>query len=310
MRDRDTDEPKWTPYGHESARRQLLVQRHAWLVVGAIGVAMFYAMFLGLTFSVETDVQSGGTVDIEREEQKPMTVTVAPGRAPAFATSDAQEPDGRDAPSVEREEDGLILSTVRPILPVVLPLVGAFWLLSRVGASSRGKLAELNFGVYKGAMPYEMHTVGRYKQVFTHRRVEDHVFGKSREDFLPEPVRAAPPISVRRLLGTPEAEEAQVVRLRQGSSRRAAPPPSKPASTASLTKAERVRRQQAKNLQDRARDAWHEQGVQGVYRLLRREHDRRTTLRRRAKRVHDQRCRESAGNHQAESGRASPDRSV
>lgn len=289
MRRRETDDPQWTPYGHETARRQLLVQRHAWLIIGAIGVAFVYMIFLGLTFSEQTDIESGGSIDIEREEQKPMTVTVSPGRAPAFASQDAQEPDGRDAPSLQQEEEGLILSTVGPFLPVVAPLLGALWLLSRVGASARGNLAELNFGVYKGAMPLEMHTTSRYKQVFTHRRVEDHVFGKTREDFLPASLRTAPPISVRRMLGTPEAEEAQVTRLRQGSNPRAARPAPRPAPRLPASKADQVRRDRAKRLQHRLHDAWNEDGFKGVHLLLRREYERRLALHRRAKQVHHRR---------------------
>lgn len=291
-----SDDPKWSPYGHEAARRQVLMQRHAYLAVAAIGIALVYTIFLGLTFSVETDVQSGGTVDIQREEQKPMTVTVSPGRAPAFASSDVMELEGQDAPGVEREQEGLILSTIRPFLPVVLPLVGAMWLLSRVGASARGDLAELNFGVYKGAMPYEMHTVSRYKQVFTHRLVQDHIFAKTREDFLPEPVRTEPPISVRRILGAPEAEAAQVTRLRKGRNPDAKRPvpAAAPIQAPALSQAERERRQEAKRLIVRARDAWDEDGFQGVYGLLRKEHEHRQRMRRRAKHAHMLRLRQQA----------------
>lgn len=211
-----TKKDVWSPYGHEPARRALLNMRRAQIVIAAIAIALAYAFFLQLTLQVDDTTKSSSTeVPTEPKKQKPITVTVAPGRMAEFAQAHQEAPEGRSAPPIYKREDNVVLEKVQPLLSLIAPLAGALWLLSRVGTSARGKLAELNLGVYKGAMPYEMHTARAYKQVFTYREVDGHVFGKAREDFLFGSYLGAPPLSVRRLLGEP-IDAAKVTHLRRG----------------------------------------------------------------------------------------------
>jgi hypothetical protein len=208
----------WSPYGHEKARRRLLMERQAYIVLGAVGIAILYGLFLQLTLTVETDVPtSGGSVDIRQDELRPITVTVTPGRAPAFMDGQTAPPGGVEPPRPDAEEQPFLIRTVGPFLPLVAPLLGALWLLSRAGASARGRLAELNFGVYKGAMPYEMHTARAMERVFTHREVRRHVFGKTATDFIAGSYLGPPPLAVRRLLGDLDIpDEASITRLARG----------------------------------------------------------------------------------------------
>jgi hypothetical protein len=298
MQSRRKAESKWTPYGHEKARRQALMQRHAWLAIAALAIAMFYGVFLSLTVTQQDSIDSGGQIEVRREDEKPMRVQVTPGGIPGFADSQADAPGGVDAPGLAEREEGPLMATLRPLLPVIAPLAGALWLLSRVGASARGRLAELNFGVYKGPMPYEMHTSKRLKQVFTHRQVEDHLFGKTREDFLAGTYLGDVPLSIRRMLGESPYEEAQVARLRKaGRSRRPQTvhhgpsgigPTAVAASSRSPSGSGAVRRSPSRRgpVAARLEDAWHEEGVSGVYRSLKKELDRRRELHRRIRQAH------------------------
>lgn len=204
----------WSPYGHESARRALLATRRAQVVLAAIAIAVLYAIFLQLTLSEDT-TPSTGSQDIEIPEQKPITVTVTPGRMGDFVNAQSEAPDGQNAPRPVYRPHNKIVQIIQPFLSLLAPLAAALWLLSRVGTSARGKLAELNLGVYKGAMPYEMHTARGYKSVFTYREVDAHVFGKTREDFLFGSYLGAPPLAVRRMLGE-EIDGARVTHLRKG----------------------------------------------------------------------------------------------
>ena len=210
---------QWSPYGHEPARRRVLKERRVYLILAALGIALLYALFLGLTLSEETGTTTGSQ-SIETQEQKPVTVAVTPGGRPAFMNPQVKAPDGRNAPGAAVEEKNRFFEFIKPFLSLLAPLAAALWLLSRVGSSARGKLAELNFGIYKGAMPYEMHTSRAFARVFTHREVGPHVFGKAREDFLWGTYLSSPPIAVRRLLGEVDIDDARIVQVHKGGARR------------------------------------------------------------------------------------------
>jgi hypothetical protein len=209
----------WSPYGHERARRALIAQRRAQIAVAALAIAVLYGIFLGLTLEEQSTATERG-VEIEQHEQKPITVTVTPGRMTdsSFVDASAQAVEPIEPPRTRVEQGNAIVEAVQPFLTILMPLAAAFWVLSRIGTSAHGKLAELNLGVYKGAMPYELHAARAYKKVFTHRQVDAHVFGKDREDFLFGSYLGAPPVAVRRLLGE-EVETAYVASLRRGGAR-------------------------------------------------------------------------------------------
>lgn len=229
-------EDVWSPYGHEAARRQLLNMRRTQVIIAVLGLALLYALFLGLTLSVEEDAGQGKTT-VSQDENKPVRVTVSPGGRPTFMNPRIDAPEGTDAPQPVYEEQSKLLKTIRPFLGLIAPLGAALFLVSRAGSSARGKLAELNLGVYKGAMPYEMHTARAYKQVYTHRQVDAHVFGRQREDFVFGTYLLPPSPEVRRLLGAAQADTAGVTRLNRGGSKPQAkrPLPAQPSRLAQAT---------------------------------------------------------------------------
>lgn len=222
----------WSPYGHEGARRALLNQRRAQVAAAALAIALLYGMFLMFTLEEQSSATDRG-VEIDQPEQKPITVTVTPGRMAEHVTAGGTPADPADPPRAAHQQQNKIVETLQPFLMLILPLAAAFWVLSRIGSSAHGRLAELNLGVYKGAMPYELHAARAYKKVFTHREVDAHVFGKTREDFLFGSYLGSPPIAIRQLLGE-DFEVAQVAAIRRGGARKvtvtASPAPRGPSS--------------------------------------------------------------------------------
>lgn len=215
-------ERPWSPYGHEKARHDLIVTRQIQVVFIAIGIAMVYGVTLELTKTEQADFQT--SLDIQKPgDVKPITVTVTPGGTPAFANPQAEAPEANpNLPKPEYKTPMDVPDGVKRLIAMVGPLALAFWALGRMGASSRSKLAELNLGVYKGAMPYEMHAAGKSRdRVFTQRQVDANVFGKERTDYLFGTYLHEPPMSVKRFLGDPDTQVASVRRLKKGSAARA-----------------------------------------------------------------------------------------
>lgn len=215
---RRNKEEVWSPYGHEAARRRLLAERRIQIIVGAIALVFVYWMILTLT-AEDSGPQVSSSIGIPEHRQKPVTVGVTPGGVPAFARPGIEPPEASDTPSPVYERNEW-LAMIQPYLTLVAPLFTAFWLLSKAGGAARGKLAELNFGVYKGAMPYEMHAARSRARVFTHRQVGEHVFGKKREDYVFGTYLNEPPLAVRQMLGMSQNDRAEVTRLKRGGARR------------------------------------------------------------------------------------------
>ncbi len=201
----DGNEPKaWSPYGHEVARRELLFQRRIQLVMIGLGIAMLYGVIAGIGVSEQSvPLQQG--VDVSTPEGvKPITIRVTPGGAPAFSSGETEAPDqDSQVPGPIYDQDSAFMAVVvRPILAVIGPLAVALLGLGRIGSSATGKLAELNFGIYKGATPYELHAAGKARKiVFTHREVDAHVFGKERTDYLWGTYLEAPPAGIENVFG-------------------------------------------------------------------------------------------------------------
>ncbi|MBW3582407.1 MAG: hypothetical protein KY455_04840 [Euryarchaeota archaeon] len=219
MRLKRRDKDVWTPYGHEKARKRLLAERRVQIIVAAVALAILYAVIIQLTSETVTAPNRQG-FEIPEPERKPVTVGVTPGGVPAFARPGQETPDPEATPQAKHERNEW-LDRLQPILQLIAPLVAAFWLLGKAGASARGKLAELNFGIYKGAMPYEMHIARGRSRVFTHREVEGHVFGKKREDYVFGTYLKEPPLAVRQMLGMTDNDRAEVTRLKHGSAKKA-----------------------------------------------------------------------------------------
>jgi hypothetical protein len=186
----------WTPYPHEDVRVHRLWRKR--ILVGLLLAALFltWALSLGVTTETEEQVQvygggDGSQVSVQRpEEQKEKpaaTVTLRPGEVarvnePIDVAQDGTDRQGQGA-SVPEPPDGI------PFLGIML-LVGPFIvaLLAYRHLASSGDVAEANYGVYTGPMPYEMITAGHDDLVRTGERVEQNPFGKRRRDYLRETI--------------------------------------------------------------------------------------------------------------------------
>ena len=188
----------WTPYGLEAIRIARLRRQR---VIGALllaGVVLSLLTIGQTTTTKSTDIFVNGakqnSIAIDQPtppKNGPVTVGLSPGRVTQADTGNA--PAANPAPS----------STV-PSLSRAAPYNWAFfayvfgpWILVALAlwmlGKRRGKNDQVNYGIYKGAMPLEMITKTAEKEVFTRRHAKNSVFGKRREDHLtPEVLRAEP----------------------------------------------------------------------------------------------------------------------
>lgn len=189
----------WTPYGLEAIRIAYLRRRRILAGLAAVGIiGIWLLMFTQttstqLSISVNGEEQSGIEIEIpdsEPRKQGPVTVAINPGRVTRADTAQASGPTSTiqrtELPQYDR---GAPLNWNYYVLlygPYAL-LGAAAWFL----AKRRGKHDEVNYGVYKGAMPLEMITKSAERQVFTTRWTRASIFGKRRGDYLPAEVLAA-----------------------------------------------------------------------------------------------------------------------
>lgn len=185
----------WTPYGLEAIRIAHLRRRRIFSVLLALGLcALWLFMFSSttesrLSISVNGQEQATGIqLDIPDQVPKngPVTVAIDPGRVTSAETTGPGQ-----ATSVQRSE----VPTFERAAPLnwnyYVLLYGPYALLALalyLLAKKRGKHDEVNYGIYKGAMPLEMMTASAEKQVFTTRFTERSIFGKRRADYLPREV--------------------------------------------------------------------------------------------------------------------------
>lgn len=133
--------------------------------------------------------QDGSTVTVQRD-QRPnrgfegpdATITVTPGETartqPIQQPADPQQtpPQGPQPPP--NPPSGIPFFGIAAILG---PILFVIWLLRKMGAVTT---SEVNYGVYKGAMPLEMITAEYAHLVRTSKAVEQNPFGKARSDYL------------------------------------------------------------------------------------------------------------------------------
>lgn len=189
---------EWTPYGLEPIRQAHLRKRR---ILGALAVLALLILAFSFVDTTKTETISisangrevGGGVTIpepEKSDKKDyVTVSLQPGRV-----SRAEAGSEVAADQVERTaQPGLTRASPVPwklwalqLLPWLLAALVGYLLMKR-----RGKHDEINFGVYKGAMPLEMLTAQNEGAVFTKRWVKSSVFGKRRLDHLPPEVAGA-----------------------------------------------------------------------------------------------------------------------
>ena len=190
---------EWTPYGLEAIRIAHLRRRRlvGILLLLGLGVLAYFLTDTTTTSQLELTVngRQGNGISLDLPEEKPrngpVTVSLTPGRV-TRAEAGSAAPEGSvqrpNAPSFQREPaydfGGLVLF----VLPWLLIGLAAWFLATR-----RGKHDEVNYGIYKGAMPLEMITASASRQVFTRREARVSLFGRRRVDHVPaEVVRMDP----------------------------------------------------------------------------------------------------------------------
>lgn len=186
---------KWTPYGLEAIRVTYLRRRRILAFLIAFGLAGIWALTWETTTETGTDIfvngRRQGTIGIEAPEPPgedgPVTVAISPGRVTRAESGSAPEtqdgPARPQAPTFDREPAIEYQFYVIVYGPYVL-LAAALYFL----AKKRGKHDEVNYGIYKGALPLELLSASLSDQVFTTKKAHVGLFGKRRADYLTDEV--------------------------------------------------------------------------------------------------------------------------
>lgn len=195
----------WTPYGLEAIR-------HAHLRRKRILGALLLLLLLGLIYSAfqvtttrSTDIFANGNkvngangIQIQQQDQPDkkdhVTVGIEPGKVTQVNSSSSiggSTLTRNSLPSFERASPFDWNTYLLLYGPYVL-LGLAMWYF----AKRRGKHDEVNFGVYKGALPLELITASHQGEVFTKSWVKESIFGKRRSDHLPREVASVETMSV------------------------------------------------------------------------------------------------------------------
>ncbi len=181
----------WTPYGLEAIRIAHLRRRRLLGILLGLGVAVLWLSFFSTT--VERDLQvttdQGGneiSIDVSGAQQKPkddkITVSIAPGRVTRAETGSGA---AQDAPITRFAAPTFDRAAPIPWTYYLLQF-GPFLLLAlAVWLMRHRKTNEINYGIYKGALPLEMISAGAANHIFTTRHATSNIFGKRRVDFLP-----------------------------------------------------------------------------------------------------------------------------
>lgn len=186
---------EWTPYGLEAIRQSYLRRRR---ILGALIILGILLLSLG-TFQSQTktsisiavngeEVGNGIEIDAGKEEapKKYVSVTLTPGQVSRLETGSGAAPAQVTQNSVQGESRAAPLPWrlwLMQFAPWLLAGAALYFLVKR-----RGKHDEINYGIYKGAMPLEMLTAQHESAVFTRRWAKASVFGKGRGDHLPAEV--------------------------------------------------------------------------------------------------------------------------
>lgn len=181
----------WTPYGLEAIRIAHLRRRRILTGILVLGLLGLWLLILDTTTSTQLSISvngkeaSGINIDLPNEQPRNDKVTVAvdPGRV-TQATTTGQLPTSTvqrtDVPTFDRGNPLNWSYFVLVYGPYVL-LGLALYLL----AKRRGKHDQVNYGIYKGAMPLELISKTAERQIFTTRHAKISIFGKRRADYLP-----------------------------------------------------------------------------------------------------------------------------
>lgn len=182
----------WTPYALEKHRIRHLRRRRLVAILAAIAMLLLVSALFSVSTDRQTRISTNGRdtgsieiqdVDLDKSKDDHITVEVQPGRVSRVeAGTDSQAPQvsRAQAPQLSRAAPynwSFYLLLYGPYVLVGLLL----WLL----AKRRSRHDEVNYGVYKGAMPLELLTASHRDAVFTRKLTESSVFGKKRHDHLP-----------------------------------------------------------------------------------------------------------------------------
>ena len=199
-------EEAWTPYGLEHIRVR---RNRARRVVGLLALLVLLALIsflLGSTTTTTRDTQifangdkvSDNGILLTPPEQQASSNHVTVGITPGTVTSVTT---GGLAPASTVQKASIPVPTrAAPYDWAAYMLLYGPYVLAGLAvlyfAKRKGKSDEVNYGVYKGAMPLEMITATHQGEVLTRRRAKESVFGKRREDHLPRGIAAVEAASI------------------------------------------------------------------------------------------------------------------
>lgn len=188
----------WSPYALEGIRMAHLRRKRIRGILLLLALLGFWAWMFEETTTREQSIfvngreaQSGIQIETpdETERQDHVTVSLSPGRVTRAEAGSDGAPESTiqrsDQPAASRAPPVPWFYYLYKMGPWLLVGLGAYLLTRR-----RGKLDEVNYGVYKGSMPYEMITAAGQRAVFTRRAAHESVFGKRRGDHIPSDGRA------------------------------------------------------------------------------------------------------------------------
>lgn len=187
----ETESNVWTPYPHEDVRVQLLWRKR--IILAVILGLLFLLWALSLNVTTDTEEQltvyggDGSSVTVDRPDdsstQPAASVTLTPGETARLdddlTLEDESSQSGQRSGQIPDQPEGIpFLGLLLLLGPFILALL--LWrYLANQGAST-----EVNYGVYKGALPLELVTATHSDLVLTGKRVEHNPFGKGRTDYL------------------------------------------------------------------------------------------------------------------------------
>lgn len=189
----------WTPYGLEAIRVAHLRRRRLLALLLVAGLVLVWLTLFDTTTTKELQLQvngrEGSSISIdtsdadEKKKDGPVTVGLSPGRVTRADTAgpavQGPQVSRANVPTFDRASPynwGYYLLSYGPWVLIGL----AAWFLAK-----RKPKDEVNYGIYKGAMPLEMITAAAAEKVLTTRMAEGSVFGKGRSCYLPAEVMAA-----------------------------------------------------------------------------------------------------------------------
>lgn len=188
----------WTPYGLEAIRIQYLRRRQTLIWLLLLLLLLLVVIFLGTatetsqSISVNGKDANGNSIQIDDKSGdgpkggEHVTVGLEPGKV-----TRAEQGGSAGSPSITSNAPPVAQRAPAYNWTAFLILYGPYVLLGLAAwflAKRRSRHHEVNFGIYKGAMPFEMITATHERHVFTKKLAETSLFGKGMYDHLPRQI--------------------------------------------------------------------------------------------------------------------------